>query len=116
MHDFKKDRYPRNWKKIARLVKERAGWRCEECGHPHDPEHGYTLTCSHIIPIRELCEPWNLQALCQRCHLKHEAKTLQHRYIYRAIYAFHDREEALEILRGYAHDFRKSRTLRLPWQ
>ena len=29
-------RYPFNWDEIARSIKERAGWKCEECGVEHD--------------------------------------------------------------------------------
>lgn len=37
--------YPRNWKDIARAVKDAAGWRCVRCGHRHEsPKRGH-LPC-----------------------------------------------------------------------
>ena len=34
--------YPPNWPEIAERIKRLARWRCEHCGHKHDPAHGYT--------------------------------------------------------------------------
>lgn len=65
--------YPDNWDEIAARIKEINGWKCERCGHPHDPENGYTLTVHHLIPDKSLCEDFNLCALCQRCHLSIQA-------------------------------------------
>jgi len=65
--------YPPDWEEIARRVKERAGWRCEHCGHPHDPVAGYTLTVHHLDGNPVNCSPENLVALCQRCHLRIQA-------------------------------------------
>jgi len=62
--------YPENWREIAKEVKDRAGWRCELCGHEHDPETGYTLTVHHLDGDPSNCDPENLVALCQRCHLR----------------------------------------------
>lgn len=31
---FDRSKYPPNWEEIAREVKDRAGWKCEECGRP----------------------------------------------------------------------------------
>ena len=61
--------YPREWPERAMAVKDLAGWRCQRCGHPHDPPSGHTLTVHHLD-----CDPGNLAeenliALCQRCHL-----------------------------------------------
>ena len=67
-------RYPDNWVEIARAVKDEAGWKCERCGHPHDPANGYMLTTAHLVPDKSLCERWNLAALCQRCHLRIQGK------------------------------------------
>lgn len=30
-----KKRYPRNWSEISRATRERAGWKCEQCGAPN---------------------------------------------------------------------------------
>ncbi len=64
------DRYPADWDQVATRIKIEAGWRCESCGHPHDPPTGYTLTVHHLVPVKAFCEPFNLVALCQRCHLR----------------------------------------------
>ena len=61
--------YAENWREIARAIKEKAGWCCEACHHPHDPAAGYTLTVHHIDGNSLNDKPWNLAALCQRCHL-----------------------------------------------
>lgn len=62
--------YPENWKEISGAVKDEVGWRCERCQHVHDPASGYTLTVHHLVYDKNLCERWNLAALCQECHLK----------------------------------------------
>ena len=36
--------YPDEWPRVAARVKETNDWRCERCGHEHDPEAGRTLT------------------------------------------------------------------------
>lgn len=71
-----KGEYPENWKEIALKTKEKAGWRCECCGHKHDPDNGYTLTTAHMDNDKSNCNEDNLAALCQRCHLKIQAKKL----------------------------------------
>ena len=68
-----RDRYPPNWDAIAQRIKERAGWHCEHCGHPHDPAHGYTLTVHHLDMNPANCTYENLVVLCQRCHLRIQA-------------------------------------------
>lgn len=85
-----KKRYPKNWKQISLDARERAGNRCEgspdfqDCravnGKPH-PETGSKvfLTVAHLDHTPEHCEPENLKAWCQRCHLnydkEHHART-----------------------------------------
>jgi hypothetical protein len=95
-----KDRYPKDWREISlRIRAERANWRCEcrgECGNDHrytDPltsmvrsrcaarnaqPHPVTgslvvLTVAHLDHQPEHCEPDNLRAMCQRCHLAYDA-------------------------------------------
>ena len=65
-----KDGYPDNWEEIARKVKNEAGWKCERCGHDHEPKAGYTLTVHHLDGDKTNCKRENLSALCQRCHLR----------------------------------------------
>lgn len=69
-----KNDYPPNWGTIARAVKTVAGWSCVRCGHPHDIASGYMLTVHHFDGDKSNCEPWNLMALCQRCHLSVQAR------------------------------------------
>lgn len=64
-----KGKYPPDWPEIELRIKEKAGWKCERCGHPHDPPAGYTLTVHHLDNDKSNCADWNLAALCQRCHL-----------------------------------------------
>ena len=74
-----KARYPANWKDIALSVKEKAGWRCEQCGmqcrKPGESfdTHKRTLTVHHKDHVPENCELDNLIALCPKCHLKADA-------------------------------------------
>lgn len=73
--------YPANWEMISRQIRQRAGNRCEgtprypscraQNGQPH-PVTGskVVLTCAHYPdPDPMNCDPANLRALCQRCHL-----------------------------------------------
>lgn len=90
-------RYPPNWRALTLWVKgTRADWRCEcegECGRgTHDGrcpnEHGepaygtgsrVILTTAHLDHTPENCDPENLRAMCQGCHLhydrEHHAQT-----------------------------------------
>lgn len=77
-------RYPTNWSAISAAVRERASNRCEgsplypdcraENGQPH-PVTGsrVVLTTAHIDHQPENCDPANLRAWCQRCHLAYDA-------------------------------------------
>ena len=89
-------RYPKDWQAISLTIKQRAGWRCEcagECGRgTHEgrctnrhrqPAYGtgskVILTTAHLDHTPENCEPENLKAMCQGCHLhydrEHHAQT-----------------------------------------
>lgn len=71
-------RYPENWKEIsARIRFERARGRCEKCGATHFQPHPLTgsrvvLATAHLNHIPEDVRNENLQAMCQRCHLKYD--------------------------------------------
>lgn len=66
--------YPVDWDAIAHGVKERAGWACARCKHPHDPSVGRTLTVHHADLDPANSRWWNLLPLCQACHLSIQAR------------------------------------------
>ena len=93
-----KHRYPSNWKSIRAAILERADHRCEQCGIPNYAWRnkstdtwtedigrvnawvfdGYktvriVLSIAHLDHTPENCDPANLRALCQRCHLAYDA-------------------------------------------
>ena len=86
-----RNRYPHNWPEISRTIRhDRADNRCEchgECGRHDDPclvvnhqPHPVTgsrvvLTVAHLNHTPEDCRPWNLRAMCQRCHLSYDRAT-----------------------------------------
>ena len=54
------------WRKLRRLVFNRANWRCEVCGLAGGP-----FECDHKRPMKRGGDPWdmgNLQCLCVDCH------------------------------------------------
>lgn len=82
-------RYPSNWRQISQRIRfERAQGRCEctgECGRPHTERctniHGQrsystgtkvVLTVAHLDHTPENCDPANLRAMCQGCHLHYD--------------------------------------------
>jgi hypothetical protein len=88
---FHKARYPATWPEIARGVKEKAGWRCEECGiaqgalrtNIRGQYFREVLTCAHLgTPFPDGrpadkydtmdCRPENLACLCTACHLLYD--------------------------------------------
>ncbi|MBR6262712.1 MAG: hypothetical protein IKR05_05790 [Prevotella sp.] len=73
-----KKRYPKNWKQIRQSILDRAGNRCEFCGIENYAikENGtkVVLTIAHLDHTPENCNPENLRALCQKCHLTYDAK------------------------------------------
>jgi len=77
--------YHPKWTLIVRLVKKRAGNKCE--GSPHYPDcraangkpHPVTgsivvLTTAHLDHNKDNNKFENLRSLCQRCHLQHDNK------------------------------------------
>lgn len=85
-----KKRYPANWVTISRTIRfVRAQGRCEchgECGRgTHEGRcpnrHGgeaystgslVVLTTAHLDHTPENCDPSNLRAMCQGCHLHYD--------------------------------------------
>lgn len=75
-----KARYPKDWKTRSRFVRfYRAKNKCEWCGAENGKPHPLTgskvvLTCAHVHDRRpESASLLNLAALCQRCHIRHDA-------------------------------------------
>lgn len=75
-----KSRYPLDWNEISRRIRfERAGGCCEWCGAVNATSHPVTgskvvLTVAHIDHDTTNNADENLAALCQKCHLRHDAK------------------------------------------
>lgn len=73
-------KYPTDWPEIAQAVKERAGWKCEQCGkqcrRPGETfdTHRRTLTVAHLNHDESDCRPENLRAMCAPCHLRYDAR------------------------------------------
>lgn len=87
-------RYPPDWRKISDRIRfGRAKGRCEcrgECGRPRTHlrrdgrcrnRHGFpaystgspvVLTTAHLDHTPENCDPDNLRAFCQGCHLHYD--------------------------------------------
>ena len=84
--------YPANWREISKAIRERSGGRCEcegECGlHRTNPgprrciecngkpakwaKGKIVLTVAHLDHTPANCDPSNLKAMCQRCHLRYD--------------------------------------------
>lgn len=81
--------YPKDWKTISLAIRERSGGRCEcegECGLHRNrrccelngeaatyARGKIVLTVAHLNHIESDCDPSNLKAMCQRCHLRYDA-------------------------------------------
>ena len=70
-------RYPDDWEKRAREVKEAARWSCRRCGkkcrkpgEPFDTQRR-TLTAAHVDHDPENKDA-RLTALCVPCHLRYD--------------------------------------------
>ena len=72
--------YHPKWKKISYFIRAyRARWKCEWCnaenGFPHPKtKSNVVLTVAHIDHNIANNSFFNLAALCQLCHLKHDLK------------------------------------------
>jgi hypothetical protein len=72
--------YPRYWKEISYYIRFiRANGFCELCGAEHGRPHPITkskvvLTTMHLDHDPTNCDPENLKAGCQKCHLSYDAK------------------------------------------
>jgi len=71
--------YPPDWEQLSLYVRwVRAAGTCEGCGAWNSYPHPVTgsrvmLTVAHLDHDTTNNDPGNLRALCQRCHLTHDA-------------------------------------------
>ena len=73
--------YPKNWDEISYRIRfERAGGFCEhgDCTAENGKAHPITgstvvLTVAHLDHDPPNCADDNLEAMCQRCHLRYDA-------------------------------------------
>ncbi|MCQ2911830.1 MAG: hypothetical protein MJ244_06525 [Clostridia bacterium] len=75
----RKKLYPKNWKQISQQTIILAGNQCELCDVKNgdiNPKTGskVVLTVHHLDFDPTNCKEYNLMALCQRCHLRLDAK------------------------------------------
>ena len=71
-----RSKYPDNWEEMARRIKNRAKWRCEQCKLVHNPNSASTtLTVHHKDGDPSNCADDNLIALCAPCHLRAQRTT-----------------------------------------
>ncbi len=73
--------YPSNWREVALGKKVAVGWRCERCNHPHDLGTAHVLTVHHLDGNKANVEDWNLEALCQRCHLRVQGRVIMDQFM-----------------------------------
>ena len=66
--------YPKDWPDIAKRIKDRAGWHCENCHRPNSKRENRVLTVHHLDGDKANCADDNLVALCQVCHLSVQGK------------------------------------------
>ncbi len=78
---YRSDRYPRNWRELAIVCKERAGWQCEECQVTQGTErisqrtgavYSVFLHAAHTKRHDTNNPQPALQALCPTCHGRHD--------------------------------------------
>jgi hypothetical protein len=77
--------YPANWEEVSTEIKEQAGWRCEACGTENGPIPSI-LTVHHLDGDKQNLQPWNLAALCQKCHLRTQATIDFHQAVCTGVY------------------------------
>ncbi len=73
-----KDRYPKDWRRLAQTVKDRADWTCQWCGARHrdrklnkdNKPYAVILTVAHIDRYDTANPDARMTALCQVCHLE----------------------------------------------
>ena len=88
---------PKQWQEIRATILKRANHQCEFCGvtnHSVRNNAFIRLAVAHLDQQPENNHPSNLRALCEKCHLKHDAP-------YRRI---HFRETIFKRKHQHTHD------------
>jgi hypothetical protein len=88
--------YTLDFTEIAKALKDKWGWKCERCGHPHDVTSGHVLTVHHLDGNKGNNKDWNLACLCQRCHLSIQGKVFMPQF-----YMFEHSEWFKPHVQGY---------------
>jgi hypothetical protein len=65
-------KYPGGWNTIARKIRERDNWVCQDCGGKR-PENARQLPVHHIDGDKLNNDPSNLVSLCAWCHRRRHA-------------------------------------------
>ena len=65
--------YAAGWKVIARRIRDRDGWTCQDCGEQRK-RWGHSLHVHHIDGNKLNNDPANLVALCAGCHRTRHSK------------------------------------------
>lgn len=76
---MQRELYPADWEAISKRIRARAGGRCEWCNAENGRAHPVTgslvvLTVAHLDHDPSNCDERNLAALCQRCHIRYDAR------------------------------------------
>lgn len=100
------EKYPENWKEISLSVKKSVGWKCEVCGHKHEPKAGYTLVVHHLLPDHSINFRWNLIAVCIRCWSTLEWRSQVLGKALLQIYSLQPDVCLIEHLKGYVNFLR----------
>lgn len=80
--------YPVDWPEIARRCKQRAGYRCRQCGAGRGQLYldRFGVVRHTVITVAHLDhDPWNprarLRVLCARCHLRYDGADQRRRRV-----------------------------------
>lgn len=95
--------YTDDWPEIAEQVKRENGYKCERCKYPNDRESGHVLTVHHLDMDKSNNTKYNLAVLCQRCHLKIQAKV-----DFRQMFMFGHSEWFVPHLEGYLKSLKEN--------